>query len=182
MLVANWVAPFSLQEGDLEVQEPAQSFAAEDVSEFTSRLEASSWMLRTPKRARFSDPEEKVPVKAEFGNSPCWIPIPTNLAPSLVTSSLYGITEVTNQSFVSLNFIQRVGSCILFHLLAISAQLTVCLLTTGLLYLSLVLLRASMRACLLYRDICLSQSRFPTHYWIPAELTQLESCSSDLYR
>jgi hypothetical protein len=72
----------------------------------------------------------------------------TNLAPSLVASSLYNTTRISNQSSVNLNFIQRVSTCFLFHLLAISAQLTVCLLTTGLLYLSSVLSRAGMRACL----------------------------------
>jgi hypothetical protein len=65
MRVANWVAIFSLHKGDLEMQQPAKSFTVEEVSEFTSRLQASYWMLRTPKRTRFSDPEEKVPVKSE---------------------------------------------------------------------------------------------------------------------
>jgi hypothetical protein len=71
-----------------------------------------------------------------------------NLAPSLVASSLYNTTRISNQSSVNLNFIQRVSTCFLFHLLAISAQLTVHLLTTGILYLSSVLSRAGMRACL----------------------------------
>jgi hypothetical protein len=38
MLVADWVATFSLHEGDLERQQSARSFAADEVSEFTSRL------------------------------------------------------------------------------------------------------------------------------------------------
>jgi hypothetical protein len=63
----------------------------------------------------------------------CWILIPTNLVPSLVTSSLLAYQEslINRQSFVNLNFVKRVSP--LFHLLTISAQLIVCLPVTRLL-------------------------------------------------
>jgi hypothetical protein len=66
MLVGDWVAAFSLNEGDLEMQQPADSFTADEVSEFTSHLQASYQMICMPKWMRFWDPEEKVLVKSEF--------------------------------------------------------------------------------------------------------------------
>jgi hypothetical protein len=80
----------------------------------------------------------------------CWIPAVTNLATSLVTSSLRGIYRITNQLSVNLNFIKRVGTCPLFHLLAILAQLITCILATRLLDLIWALLHACMHACTLY--------------------------------
>jgi hypothetical protein len=77
MLLADWVATFSLHEGDLETQPPPESLVAEEISEFTSQLQASSRMLATPKRARFADPEEKGPFKSKFRKLP--IPSPGNL-------------------------------------------------------------------------------------------------------
>jgi hypothetical protein len=61
----------------------------------------------------------------------CWIPILTDLAPSLVASSLVSILRITNQSSVNLNFVKRVST--LFHLLTISTQLIVRLPLTKLL-------------------------------------------------
>jgi hypothetical protein len=64
----------------------------------------------------------------------CWIPICTNLVPSLVTSTLFYIPRITNQSSVNLNFLKRVSDHSFLRLLpAISAQLSVRLLTRSLL-------------------------------------------------
>jgi hypothetical protein len=64
----------------------------------------------------------------------CWIPICTNLVPSLVTSSLFYIPRITNQSSVNLNLVKRVSDHSFLRLLpSISAQLSVGLLTTSLL-------------------------------------------------
>jgi hypothetical protein len=82
MLVANCLATFSLHEGDFETQQPNESFAADKVSEFTFHLQASYQMIHTPKRMRFLDPKEKVPVKSEFIN--LRVPSPGNLGPSRV--------------------------------------------------------------------------------------------------
>jgi hypothetical protein len=80
MCVAECVATFSLHKGDLEMQQPAESFAVDAVSEFTSRLQVSYQMIGTPKRTWFSDPEEKVPIKLEFLKLP--ETSPGNLGPS----------------------------------------------------------------------------------------------------
>jgi hypothetical protein len=77
MLVADWVATFSLYKGDLERQQPAESFA---ISEFTSWLQASYQMIRTPKQTWFLDPKNNIPIKSKFRKLP--VPSPDNLGPS----------------------------------------------------------------------------------------------------
>jgi hypothetical protein len=115
----------------------------------------------------------------------CWIPIPTNLAPSLVASSLMCMQQITNQLSVNLDFIKRVNR--LFHRLTIAVQLVACLPITRLLELRTPVTFLSLGVFVQAgpwesEASCWSHCYISTHSWIPVVGPPLEfawSCLQD---